>query len=204
MIKFALAGLEKAINTYLGLDPDTVTRLAVLEGKVIKIVLTDLQIHFFILPKKNGIQLVADYSQPPHTTISGTSVGLFKASCAQISNSALFKNAIYIDGDTALGESMRHLLTHIDIDWEEQLSHIVGDAVAHQVGVGFRHTIDMGRYTAKTIRDNVREYLQEESQCTPTRAEVESFLHNVSTLRNDVDRAEARLKRMLAKRNKLL
>ena len=43
---------------------------------------------------------------------------------------------------------------------------------------------------------NVREYLQEESRDAPSRYEVEQFSAGVSTLRDDVDRIEARLNRL--------
>lgn len=202
MLSVALTGLEKAINTYLSLDPITLGRIAQLKGKTIKINLTDLKCCFFIFPDDNGVKLMQDCSNKPDTTISGTSFGLFKVGCAQGDNTVLFKNSITIDGDTELGETIRYIMSNIDIDWEEHFSKIVGDTVAHKVGVGFHKILDMGRYTATTIRHNIREYLQEEAQCTPTQEEVENYIHAVAVLKNDVDRAEARLERILAKRKK--
>ena len=43
---------------------------------------------------------------------------------------------------------------------------------------------------------NIREYLQEESRDAPSRYEVDRFSDNVSTLRDDVDRLEARIERL--------
>jgi ubiquinone biosynthesis protein UbiJ len=43
---------------------------------------------------------------------------------------------------------------------------------------------------------NIREYLQEESRDVPSRYEVDRFAASVSKLRDDVDRLEARLKRL--------
>jgi ubiquinone biosynthesis protein UbiJ len=47
---------------------------------------------------------------------------------------------------------------------------------------------------------NIREYLQEEGRDAPSRYEVDAFSSNVSTLRDDVDRVEARLNRLLKDR----
>jgi ubiquinone biosynthesis protein UbiJ len=44
---------------------------------------------------------------------------------------------------------------------------------------------------------NVREYLQEESGDVPSRYEVEKFAGQVNVLRDDVDRVEARINRLL-------
>ena len=43
---------------------------------------------------------------------------------------------------------------------------------------------------------NIREYLQEESRDVPSRYEVEQFTGKLDALRDDVDRFEARLKRL--------
>ncbi len=46
------------------------------------------------------------------------------------------------------------------------------------------------------MTENIREYLQEESRSTPSRYEVERFGRQLQVLRDDVARAEARLKRL--------
>ena len=56
MISLALVGLEKAINAYLKLAPDTITQLATLKGKAIKVDITDWHISFFVLPQSDGIE----------------------------------------------------------------------------------------------------------------------------------------------------
>ena len=43
---------------------------------------------------------------------------------------------------------------------------------------------------------NIREYLQEESRDATSRYEVDRFATNVNTLRDDVDRLEARINRL--------
>ncbi|WP_423063178.1 ubiquinone biosynthesis accessory factor UbiJ [Candidiatus Paracoxiella cheracis] len=201
MIAFALTGLEKAINAYLNLDQETIAKISKLKGKAIAIKITDWNIHFFVLPQSHGIKLNDKYSGTIDTTISGTLFGLFNAGCAKGKNEALFKNSVDINGDTELGESIREILSSVDIDWEEHLSKIMGDVVAHKVGLGISKTLEIGRHVTDTFRINIKEYLQRESKQVPTPSQVEKFIQDVHTLQNDVDRAEARLHRLLAKRN---
>ena len=88
---------------------------------------------------------------------------------------------------------------HSAADWEEQLSHLVGDAAAHQVGNLVRDTLQWGAKSVDTLGRDLTEYLQEESRQLPQRDEVNKFLAAVDVLRNDVERLDARVKRLQAR-----
>ena len=201
MFTCALLGLEKALNTYLQLDPDSIKVLSRLTNKTIKVEITDWRIEFFIIPKKDGLQLLNKSNQEPDTIITGTLFGLFKAGCARGKGSALFANAIEIKGNTKIGETIREVMTNIDIDWEEHLAKFVGDTLAHRININVKRTLNFGKHATQALRENLTEYLQMESEQVPTQVEVETFIKKVTTLQHDVERAEIRCKRLLAKRN---
>ena len=85
-------------------------------------------------------------------------------------------------------------------DWEEELSRLVGDVAAHRLGSVARGLADWGLKAADTLALDAGEFLTEESRQIPTRYELEEFLDAVDTMRNDVDRLEARLDRLVASR----
>ncbi len=203
MMSFALQSLEAAINSYLRLDPDTIARLAKLSGKAILFEISDWNTKFYVLPNQNGIELNKRHDNEADAIISGTLNSLFNLGIAKGANPALFKNKIEISGDMELGEEVRDIFSNIDIDWEEHLSRFVGDIAAHKISSSFKRILDIGKNTASTLGQNVKEFLQSESKQVPTAREVEQFVEDVSILRNDVDRAEARLNRLLAKRNNM-
>lgn len=190
-----LAGLEIAINRYLRLDPDTLTRLAPLTGKAIAVELRGLDITLTMAPHSGGIQLLNHYHGEPHTTISGAPMSLARTGYSQ-DRGALFAGDVEIRGDVTLGQRFEAILRDIDIDWEEQLSRVVGDVAAHQVGNLVRDTLAWSARSMDTLGRDLGEYLQEESRQLPQRDEVEGFLSAVDTLRNDVERLEARVKRL--------
>jgi len=95
-----------------------------------------------------------------------------------------------------LAGQFQQLLSFARPDIEEELSGIVGDAAAHRLGELARGFGRWGREARSTMGANIREYLQEESRDAPSRYEVEKFNTNVSKLRDDVDRIEARLNRL--------
>lgn len=190
-----LAGLEIALNRYLGLDEDTLARLAPLSGKLIAVELRGLGVTLHMVPHAGGIQLLGNYQGTPDTTISGTPITLARVGYGR-DRGALFAGEVEIRGDVALGQRFEAVLQDIDIDWEEQLSHLVGDVAAHQVGRVVRDTLAWSAKSADSLGRDLGEYLQEESRQLPRREEVDAFLAAVDGLRDDVDRLEARVKRL--------
>jgi ubiquinone biosynthesis protein UbiJ len=83
---------------------------------------------------------------------------------------------------------------------EEELSRVIGDVAAHQVGNAARAFLEFGRRAAGTLAQNVAEYLQEEGRDVPARTEAEEFNVEVDRLRDDVERLEARLALLQGKR----
>lgn len=101
--------------------------------------------------------------------------------------------SVDLRGDAIVANEFRELLRYARPDWEEQLSGVVGDVAAHGIGDAVR---GVGRWAGEardTLRQNVSEYLQEESRSVPSRYEVDEFRDKVHTLRDDVARIEARI-----------
>ena len=197
MFTLALSILEKAINAYLQLDSDSFQQLSRLENKIIKLRITDWNIEFFILSTKKGFQLTTFSTKEANTIIHGTLFDLFKVSCVKGSSSVLFKNQVEINGDIYVGEQIREILVGIDIDWEEYLSKITGDILAHQAGIRVRRVVNFGKFALETCRMNIQDYLQNESQVMPSSEEVESFIQSITELQYSIDRADARVQRLL-------
>lgn len=190
------ASLETAVNQVLRLDPDTLVRLAALSGKVIAVELRGLNVALYLIPEKSGLNIFSRFEGEPDTTLRGTPLALARMGLEKRAGDALFAGDVEISGDVELGQAFREILDGLDIDWEEHLSLVTGDAVAHQVGNLVRSAADWGKKTLETLSRDAAEYLQEESRDLPNPGEVEDFLSDVDVLRTDVDRLEARIKRV--------
>lgn len=192
----ALAALERALNGYLALDPEGLSRLAGLHGRVICIELAGFGTRLYLIPGPAGIQLFGDYAGAPDCVLRGSPLALARMGVAQRKEDQLFSGAVQIEGDTHLAQEFRNLIAGLAVDWEEQLSRLTGDPVAHQVGSGVRAA---GRWigrTRDTLTLDLKEYLQEEGRLAPTRYEVQEFMDAVDTLRDDVERLAARVERI--------
>ncbi len=194
-----LAAVEQALGRYLALDPEAGGRIAGLYGKVVCIELRGFDVRLFLAPGPEGIQVLGEYEGEPDTTLSGTPLALARMGLPDTDSAdELFAGGVEIRGDTELGQRFGALLKGVDIDWEEHLSSVVGDLVAHQVGNAVRGGMRWGAQTRETLGLDVKEYLQEELRLLPVRPEVEAFLGEVDSLRDDVERLAARMDRLRA------
>jgi ubiquinone biosynthesis protein UbiJ len=103
---------------------------------------------------------------------------------------------VEIRGDATLAQKYRELAMLLKPDVEEELSLAVGDVAAHQIGRAARAVFSFGRRAASTTVQNVAEFLAHERADLVPRAEGDQLLKGVDALREDVDRAEARIARL--------
>jgi ubiquinone biosynthesis protein UbiJ len=194
-----VAGLDAAINRYLRLDPDAMTRMARLDVRCIAIEFRGLDMTLFALPNENGVQITDHCEDAPDTTLTGTPFGLARLGLGQHKETALFSGEVEISGDIESGQAFQAILDDMDIDWEEQLSRLTGDMVAHRLGNAVRHAGSILRQGNSTAQQNMKEYLQEELRILPARIEVDNFCTDVTQLAMDTDRLDARVRRLQKK-----
>jgi ubiquinone biosynthesis protein UbiJ len=132
----------------------------------------------------------------PDTVIHGTPTALMRLASSETSTQELFSGDVRIEGDVRLGTRLRQLLARAEIDWEEQLSGLLGDVAAHQLGRGLRSIRQWTRRSRGALADDLGEYLTEESQLLPPRPEAEAFMAEVDALRDDVERLAVRVQRL--------
>ncbi|MCH7831083.1 MAG: SCP2 sterol-binding domain-containing protein [Proteobacteria bacterium] len=154
---------------------------------------TALVAYFIVLD--DTLDLVAETEREPNVVITGSLITLARMT-GQSGEAAIRDGSLDLTGDAEIAQQFQRLLTFAKPDIEEELSRIVGDVAAHGLGEMARGIGRWGRAARSTMGANVREYLQEESRDVPSRYEVDKFAASVSTLRDDVDRLEARLNQL--------
>lgn len=197
---FTLETLEKIINAYVKLDPETLESLSQIQGKTAQILIQGWETSFYVQAHASGFYLSLSAPQYPEAVIESSVGSLFTLGFSSEKNPVFVSNDIKIQGDLEFAQALYRILRNIDIDWEEHLSRLVGDVAAYQVMKQLRKTLGWFKSTAKKLRENTTEYLQEEARYTPSSAEIEDFYQDVFTLRNDVDRTEKKIEWLLKKR----
>jgi len=190
-----IAALDKALTAYLQHDPDSTQKLAVLENKLIALELRGINITIYFVADNGQLHLRSFADDSPDTTISATPLALAELAFKQNADQALFGGHMTITGDTDAGQALQDILAGVDIDWEEQLSGLVGDVTAHQLGRGLRNLFHWGKTSKASIEADVSELLLHEVNLLPQKRDVEQFLDDVDTLRADLERFSIRLDR---------
>jgi ubiquinone biosynthesis protein UbiJ len=114
---------------------------------------------------------------------------------------ALFRDGeLRLEGSTDLATKFRDLLHFAAPDLEDEIARVVGDPVAHQLGEFARSLRAFAGRAVESVSRSVGEYLTEERRSLPARLEVEEFAEAVDELAAAVDRAEARLALLAARR----
>ncbi len=194
-----LSTIETAFNAWLTLDGEALPRFAELDGKIIRFYITGLDLNLYFLPAASGIQVLGSYPDEEQggmvdATIHGSPMALMRLSSSDNAGEAMLKSDVEIDGDMRIAEKFSAILRDVDIDWEELLSKLVGDIVAHQAGQVVNNVADWFKESKTAMQQNVAEYLSEESKLSPAEAEINEFMDQVDELRMGVDRLEARIR----------
>ncbi|HHJ13414.1 MAG TPA: sterol-binding protein [Gammaproteobacteria bacterium] len=187
--------LEAVLQRYLAADPQARTAGAELAGRAIAVELTGTGIRLYFLPDAQGIQVLGHYEGIPDAELAGTPGGFARLAAGRPED-GLFQGAVEMRGDLDTAEAFQTLLAGVDWDWEEQLSHIAGDTLAHAIGELVRGGLRWFGQSSNTLRQDLSEYVQEEARLLPTRVEVEEFLDQVDALREDTERLHARVERL--------
>ncbi len=190
-----LRPLEAILNRQIQASTPAREQCRRLDGKALGIEVTTPPFEMMIIAQADGLLVTGKRAAVPDAVLRGSPFAL--ASLARPDAVDVMRSgAVAVDGDAIVAQDFQRLLEHARPDFEEELSRLVGDIAAHQVGNFVRGAFDFGRHALDTLRLNTREFLQEESRDLPSGEEAEVFLSEVDRLAADVERAEARVRRL--------
>jgi len=191
-----ISAFEAALNKYLSLDEDVAIFLQPLTGKIIAVTIQPFNETLFLCPTSQGMQIIDFYEGTVDTTLTGSLAALGLMGLSSTPARSFFSGEVKIEGDLAIGHQFQKLFEQLDIDIEEQLSHVTGDVIAHKIGNFFRSANQWQQESLKTVQLNISEFLQDETQDLPPAPEVNMLSQQIDQLKEDFDRLEARTNRL--------
>jgi ubiquinone biosynthesis accessory factor UbiJ len=195
----ALASAEKMINAALRYDPGTRIALAPLEGKILALQITVPALHVFVMPMDNEVRLMGNWDGDVDTRISGSLLALAQLAQSQVHN--LKDSGVTAVGDISLLVQWQQLVKNLDIDWEEMLSQFTGDIIGHQTAQLLRAKFGWAKDRAQNAQRLTSEFLTEELKALPGKIELEDFYRQVDEVRLAVDRAAARVEKIIKEKS---
>lgn len=194
MLAIVIENIQQAFNRVIRLDPDMPQRIRQLSNKTVRIECLPFQFNLYLQCVDDQIICHQHYQGKCDTTISGTPWAMASLGLGSWANqSSLFAGEVTITGDMEFGQDIKRLIDDFSIDWEEVLSPMMGDVLAHQMVGGARHLLNWGLETGQALKQNFTEFTQEEIKLFPAKEAVKDFCHDVDQLRLAYDRLEARV-----------
>ena len=185
--------LERALNATLAMDPTSVQLLAKLDGRVIAMNIESIDGIFYLLPHRERVTIEINHDQNPDIVIKGGLLAYVRSATASVRGSANPDQLLEISGDAHSVAVLRDFLRSLQLDFEEQLSSLIGDMPARQAGNQIRSFAEWAEQVGQSIAVNTGEYLTEEKQLLVARPRIDRFLIAVDQLQNDTERLASRL-----------
>lgn len=196
MKKLFLPSLNKAINSYLNLDPESKMRVKKLSGKAIAIELLPFHFRFQCVFSEDNVEVFSDESIETETQIRGTPLQMMGVMINKDNRQQFFAEDITITGNAELGQQVIALFDELQIDWEEHMAQFVGDVPAYHVSRLMKKMGGWLRHSENSFSQDVNEYIHEEAGLFPSNEAFQDFFNDIDALRMDVDRAEIKIKKM--------
>jgi ubiquinone biosynthesis protein UbiJ len=190
---------ELALNAVLALDAASKVRLQRLDGNTLAVHVTQPALSVYVVIRGGRLTLASIHEGTETASLRGSASALIGLLLSREPVSSLHAHGVELRGDTAFVQQLQTLLRDLDIDWEYQLSRLLGDIPTQAVADGVRSAGEQFRKTGERVRDNVGEYLHEESGLLPDAGAVETFYREIEELKLRAERLEARVARLQRK-----
>ncbi len=188
---------ETLLNQLAKLDTEQGEAFSSLNEKTIQITLKDLSQTFFVTYFIKDIENIKEkqgrFAVKSH--LVGTPDCHIKTTLQDLVKQADSSELI---GNSDLGKTFILGLQQLEIDWEEQLSHITGDLIAFKIGHGIRETGKAQSATQQKVAETFKEYLQFEVNLLPTRSQAHKFSKLVEQTEQEVDALEVRVNSIIS------
>lgn len=196
MTALLLSTLNKTLNAYLQLDPQSKNRLQQLQNKIISFEFLPFHFRFQCEFSQQQVIIHAGHQLPAETTIRGTPLQMLGVMIEKQHRQHFFADDLVIEGHAELGQQTIALFDELDIDWEDYAAHLIGDIPAYHTFRVFRQTKNWFAEVKKTLGQQLNEYIHEELSLAPSPEELQDFFMDIDLLRMDIDRLQARIERL--------
>lgn len=185
------------LNRLIRLDPAMPDRLARLDGR--RVALRFSRPDFTLALTVREGRLVATAADPADLALD-TTPGALLALIARRQGLNVPAGKVSIAGDVELAQQLEALARGFRPDVEELFARTFGDVIGVQLAQGGRRFAGWALTRAKDFGSGLVEYLREERRDLIAVPELQAHAAEVAELRDAVERAELRIRRLEARR----
>jgi ubiquinone biosynthesis accessory factor UbiJ len=169
--------------------------LGALEGRSFRVRVDGIGADVLLVAENGRVRVLPGTARPADATVRGTPLDLLRLAGPNVA-ARLQGSGVTLAGKVHVAEQFAELLAFAMPDPEEELARWIGDIGAYRAGSAAREVAAWAAKALGALRLDTAEYVTEESRLLPTRYESDALFAAVERLRDDVDRAAARLDRL--------
>ncbi len=188
--------LESVLNRAVALDDETQQRLTALNGRAIAIDFSGIGVAMRIAVENDRLHVGPAFTTDADLKLRASPASFLAMALRRGESNSLPAGKVEISGDAELARRIEKLVRNFQPDIEEAFTRVFGDVIGYQIAQAFKRAFDWSRDSAKNLMQDSADFLRDESRDLVAPAEMEQFLDEVDTLRDDTDRLEARIARL--------
>lgn len=185
-----LGMIESGINHALDHTPEIKNDLINLDKQIIQVNIKPFTVALFITFNSGKIILSFDESEKPITIVTGAALTFLKL---LLSRESTIPQQIHIEGDIHYIITLNQIIHALELDWEELLSKVTGDAPAFFIGSRLRQLKGWLHETIDTFKIDTKEYLVDEKALLPASFELNEFFEAVDEIKHRTARLEKKI-----------
>jgi O2-independent ubiquinone biosynthesis accessory factor UbiT len=188
--------LSIVLNVFFSRYPDLKDQLSQLSGKIFEFEVEDLEESFFMMVDDQGSVNIHTYCDNiANVTMSG-STSAFLSLLFQTTDpdSLFFSRALNLSGETDTGLHFKNILNNVDINWEQELTVLLGSSIAQSLMALARQAQGVSEQGKEKIESEIENWM--EQQNLPLKQKFETFQSQVEALAEQTSKLEKSLSRV--------
>lgn len=175
---------QNVLNHALSLDPHTQQQLTQLQNRCIAVHITSLAKTIYLHIDAQQIFLSLHAPKTVDVFIASSVKNLWQLS----QKTPTPQQEVKMQGNMHVAQQFSHILSAFHPDWEEALTHTLGDVAGHALAQSIRHAHAYAKQTAAYILRQSADYIVDEDAMIAAKPSIEQFIDEVDFVRTKCDR----------------
>lgn len=184
LLETVLIAGQNVVNYALSLDPHTQNALTELQNRCIALHITSLDKTIYLHVDTQQIFLSLRAPKNVDVSISASGKSLFHLS----KKTPTPDQHVQMQGNMHVAQKISHILQDFHPDWEEALTHTVGDVTGHALAQTLRNTHEYLKQAATYILRQSADYVVDEDAIIAAKPSIDNFIEEVDKVRTKCDR----------------
>tara|TARA_R110001583_G_scaffold9945_5_gene46341 strand:+ start:19849 stop:20445 length:597 start_codon:yes stop_codon:yes gene_type:complete len=185
--------LETGVNKLHQLDSSAKQKRKILDGTIITVVFKEIKTPFYFVISHQQVDILSHFEGQADCAIRLSLITLLELQDSHQLTGLIKSGQLEVDGDIKIVQKFALLLTEMDIDWEEHLSHKVGDLLAHKLVYHAKQCKKQLCKQSVIATRQIAEIITEELKLAPGPLEVAYFCDQVNDIEEQAVALEKRL-----------